>query len=109
IRVIDNGRGMSGLDLRRFFTMHGENIERKRGRPGRGKFGTGKSAAFGIASSLRVETVRDGKKNVVELDRELVEKSDGSSIDLRWLTKDEPTPSPNGTTIVIGKILLPTV
>ena len=52
IDVSDNGRGMDEANLRRFFTMHGENIERKAGRPGRGKFGTGKSAAFGIANVL---------------------------------------------------------
>lgn len=109
IRIADNGAGMSANDLRRFFTMHGENIERKRGRPGRGKFGTGKSAAFGIANSLRVETIHNRKKNVVELDRELVSKSDGSSIQLRWLIKDEATNLPNGTTIVIGDILLPRI
>src|SRR5262245_49258110 len=50
IRIIDNGKGMSAQELRSdFFTMHGQNSERRRGRPGRGKFGTGKSAAFGIA------------------------------------------------------------
>lgn len=109
IRIADNGAGMSANDLQRFFTMHGENIDRKRGRPGRGKFGTGKSAAFGIASSLRVETIHNHKKNVVELDRELVSKSDGSSIQLRWLTRDEAVDSSNGTTIVIGDILLPRI
>jgi hypothetical protein len=109
IRIIDNGKGMSLLDLRRFFTMHGENIERKKGIPGRGKFGTGKSAAFGIASALRVETVRDKKRNVVELDRELVSKSDGNSIELRWDAQDEAVDALNGTTIVIGDILLATI
>jgi hypothetical protein len=106
IRITDNGRGMSASDLRVFFTMHGENVDRKRGRPGRGKFGTGKSAAFGIARSLRVETVRAGKRNIVELDRELIESSDGSSIPLRWATKDEETDAPNGTVILISDIVL---
>lgn len=106
IRITDNGRGMTAADLKVFFTMHGENVDRKRGRPGRGKFGTGKSAAFGIANALRVETVRAGKRNVVELDRRLIESSDGSSIPLRWVAKDEPTDSPNGTVIVISEIVL---
>jgi DNA topoisomerase VI subunit B len=87
IRIIDNGRGMSSTDLRHFFTMHGANVDRSRGRPGRGKFGTGKSAAFGIGNLLRVETVRAKRKNIVELDRELIKMSDGSSIDLNWLVK----------------------
>ncbi|TAL72590.1 MAG: hypothetical protein EPN56_12405 [Rhodanobacter sp.] len=109
IRIADNGAGMSSEDLRRFFTMHGENLARRKGRPGRGKFGTGKSAAFGIASSLHVETVRNHKRNIVELDRVLVSKSDGSSIELRWLVKDEAVGEPNGTTVVIGDILLPRI
>ena len=100
---------MSASDLRGFFTMHGENVDRKKGRPGRGKFGTGKSAAFGIANALRVETIRDKTRNVVVLDRELVGKSDGSSIDLNWLTKDESIDAPNGTSIVISDILLPSI
>src|SRR5690348_3282172 len=54
ITISDNGSGMDEHRLRHFFTMHGENLERRAGRIGRGKWGTGKSAAFGIASSLRV-------------------------------------------------------
>src|SRR5437016_2266955 len=52
IAISDNGRGMTADDLKRYFTMHAENIDRLRGRTGRGKFGTGKSASFGIATSL---------------------------------------------------------
>src|SRR5437588_253992 len=44
LEIADNGRGMSADDLKRYFTMHAENIDRLRGRTGRGKFGTGKSA-----------------------------------------------------------------
>ena len=46
IVISDNGRGMSSADLSHFFQMHGENLDRKQGRPGRGKFGTGKSAVL---------------------------------------------------------------
>src|SRR5882762_1221159 len=67
--VSDNGRGMDWSDLQNFFVMHGENLDRQMGRPGRGRFGTGKSAAFGIAAVLRVETVRNGRRSTVELRR----------------------------------------
>ena len=50
ITIHDNG--MSRDDLQRYFQMHGENIDRKKGKEGRGMFGTGKSAAFGIANIL---------------------------------------------------------
>ena len=54
IRIADNGCGMSVPVLNHFFQMHGENLERRAGRLGRGKFGTGKSAALGIANTLCV-------------------------------------------------------
>jgi hypothetical protein len=106
IRIADNGSGMSVSDLEHFFKMHGENIERRAGRPGRGKFGTGKSAAFGIANTLRVDTVREGKRNVVTLTREAINDSDGEEIPADWSAKDEPTDDPNGTTISILDINL---
>ena len=59
ICICDNGRGMDWKDLKNFFMMHGENLDRKKGLIGRGRFGTGKSAAFGIADTLRVITRKD--------------------------------------------------
>jgi DNA topoisomerase VI subunit B len=61
ISISDNGTGMNREDLTQFFTMHGENIQRKRGRTVRGKFGTGKTAAFGIANELGIESVKEGQ------------------------------------------------
>ncbi len=106
IRIADNGSGMSVASLEHFFQMHGENIERQAGRPGRGKFGTGKSAAFGIANTLHVDTVRNGKRNVVVLTRDMINASDGKEIPVEWRIKDEPTDDPNGTTISILDINL---
>ncbi len=106
IAISDNGRGMTDRDLQHFFTMHGENVDRLKGRPGRGKFGTGKSAAFGIAKTLRVDTVRDGLRNVVLLTRDMIEHSGGKEISLEWLTRNDRVDSPNGTTVSIESILL---
>src|SRR5215813_9302698 len=66
ISITDNGRGMDLGGLRNFFVMHGENIDRKEGRRGRGRFGTGKSAAFGIGDVLRITTVCGGRRSRVE-------------------------------------------
>lgn len=107
IAVADNGRGMTSVDLKHYFTMHGENPERRAGRPGRGKFGTGKAAAFGIGTSLRIDTVRNRLRNVVELSRQRVDASDGSDIPLKWITQNEGSQAPNGTIVTIGNILLP--
>jgi hypothetical protein len=106
ISIWDNGRGMSAADLEHFFRMHGENLDRLRGRAGRGKFGTGKSAAFGIANTLRVDTVRNGKRNVVSLTREIIESSGGHDIPVKWEVRDKAITEPNGTVISILDINL---
>jgi len=92
ISISDNGSGMTYEELSNFFQMHGENIQRKRRRSVRGKFGTGKSAAFGIANSLRIETVKDRLLNVVELHRMDVEAAqDGRAIPVREIAVNKPT------------------
>ncbi len=106
IRISDNGRGMDEPDLEHFFKMHAENLDRLRGRPGRGKFGTGKSAAFGIARCLRVDTVRKGLRNVIILTREKIENSNGEDIPLVWEIRNERVGTPNGTMISIEDIAL---
>jgi Histidine kinase-, DNA gyrase B-, and HSP90-like ATPase len=106
ITVSDNGRGMNVAGLQQFFTMHGENLDRKVGKRGRGKFGTGKSAAFGIAKTLRVATRKAGLGQVVELRLEDVTASEGDEIPLVWIERDQPTGDPNGTVITIDRVLL---
>jgi len=106
IRISDNGRGMSVDDLQHFFKMHGKNPDRLAGRPGRGKFGTGKSAAFGIGNRLTIETIRNGQRNAVELHRTTIDRSVGQEIPVTWLVEDEPTDLLNGTVVTIGEIFL---
>jgi len=105
IVVEDNGRGMLLDDLRRFFTMHGENADRVQGRPGRGYFGTGKSAAFAVGDVLRITTVRNGKESVVELHRsDLLAASSGAPVPVRELEIEAPTTRPNGTKVEIERL-----
>lgn len=106
ITISDNASGMDFDGLTHFFTMNAENLERRAGRIGRGKWGTGKSAAFGIANVLTVDTVRNGLRNVVELTRSAIESSDGDAIRLDWQMRNEPVEGPNGTVISIGELLL---
>jgi hypothetical protein len=107
IVIVDNGRGMTAADLARYFTMHGENIDRKQGRAGRGMFGTGKSAAFGIGDLLRLTTVRNGKRSVVELERKDIDAaSDGDGIPVRELEIEVSTTEPNGTRVEVEGIHL---
>ena len=107
IVISDNASGMSQDDLIHFFTMHGINRQRKRGRKVRGRFGTGKSAAFGIADGLRVETVRDGRANMVDLHRErILSVPDGGAIPVEHVMKDKVTDQPNGTRVIVYDLQL---
>ena len=106
ITVSDNGSGMTYTELSNFFQMHGENAQRKRGRTVRGKFGTGKSAAFGIANVLQIETRKDGLRNVVELHRADVEAAqDGQPIRVREIAVNQADTTPAGTTIRMRELL----
>jgi hypothetical protein len=109
IEISDNGRGMTATDLERFFKMHAENVDRIRGRGGRGKFGTGKSAAFGIGRLLVVDTRQGGTRNVARLTRDAIDQSGGEDISVAWLARNEATPLPNGTIVTIGDIVLPKI
>lgn len=107
ISVHDNGRGMDWTGLQNFFVMHGENVDRKEGRPGRGRFGTGKSAAFGIADTLRLTSVRSGRRSRVELRRTDVENHNTEGpIPVRVLERDVPTEEPQGTLVEIEHVHL---
>lgn len=107
IQISDNGRGMLLADLKNYFTMHGENVDRKSGRPGRGLFGTGKSAAFGIGNKLTLTTVKDGKRSKVQLTRaDIEDKSDGDEIPVKILEHEIKTETANGTLVEIEDIFL---
>ena len=102
VRISDNGCGMSREELNNFFQMHGESIHRKRGKRVRGRFGTGKCAAFGLANSLRIDTARAGLRNVVELHRQDIEQAkSGAPFPVRDVIVNEPTGEEAGTIVVI--------
>lgn len=105
--IADNGSGMSREDLEHFFTMHGENIQRQRGKRVRGRFGTGKSAAFGIAKSLTIDTRQNGKKNVVSLHLDDIKKaSSGQPFEVNDLAINQSTDFEDGTIIEIQEFLI---
>jgi hypothetical protein len=107
VQISDNGRGMRMVDLQRYFQMHGENLDRKQGRPGRGFFGTGKSAAFGVANALTITTVRDGRRSKVQLTRQEIEAHPtGDEIPVKILEKEVTTTASNGTVVQIGDVFL---
>lgn len=102
VTVSDNGIGMSRNDLENFFKMHGENIQRKKGKRVRGRFGTGKSAAFGLANSLRIDTSQGGLRNVVELTRQDIEQAEnGKPFPVKDIIVNQTTDGENGTLVEI--------
>jgi len=105
IVVSDNGCGMSREGLRNFFQMHAENIQRQRGKSPRGRYGTGKCAAFGIADVLRVETSQGGVLNVVELSRKDIDRAkSGEPFPVRDIMVDKPTTQEDGTRVIISQL-----
>jgi hypothetical protein len=105
--ISDNGRGMDWAGLQNFWTLHGVNQDRLAGRPGRGRFGTGKSAAFGIGGVLRVSSIKDGRKSIVELRRAEVEALDnGAPIPVKSLMREAPTTDTTGTLVEVEQIHL---
>ena len=105
IVVADSSSGMSREGLANFFRMHAENIRRGKGEGVRGRYGTGKCAAFGIADVLRVETSQSGILNVVELSRKDIEQSkSGKPFSVRDIVVNKQTAQDYGTRIIISRL-----
>jgi hypothetical protein len=108
IIIKGNGEGMDVVGLKNFFTLHGENQHRKEGKPGRGKHGTGKSAAFAIAEELLISTVKDKKLIEIKLSKKELKKFEKSGKDIPlndfFITKGKKVNDSNGTTIEISKL-----
>lgn len=101
--IADNGRGMSEVDLQNsFLTMHGENIDRKKGNHTDGYFGTGKCAAFGIGKKLVIKTVKNGLLNQIEVNEDDIRNSkDINNVPINHLIKNKSVKENNGTLIEI--------
>ena len=68
MQIKDNSRGRDLETIeRRFLVLHQENIERAKGKHGRGEYGTGKIAGLGIGEILNVRTVHNGKLNMLKV------------------------------------------
>jgi Histidine kinase-, DNA gyrase B-, and HSP90-like ATPase len=103
IQIADDASGMSRKDLQNFFQMHAENRQRLRGKRVRGRFGTGKCAAFGIANCLRIDSSRKGKRNIVELRRSnILSARDGKPFPVQDILVDEATDQSDGTLVEVS-------
>lgn len=105
VSIADSGEGMDRNDLNRFFQMHAENAQRVKGKRVRGKFGTGKSAAFGIAKELEIESIKNGLRNIVRLNKEDIEAARGGKpFPVHVIAEDEPCGEPTGTNVTIRRL-----
>lgn len=110
IIISDNGNGMSREGLRNFFQMHALNIRRGLGQSVRGRYGTGKCAALGIADSLRIETVQNYLLNIVELSRKNIEQSSsGNPFPVIDIVVNKSTTEVDGTRVIISKLNIKSV
>ena len=105
IRIVDNSNGMDIDDInKRFLVLHQENVERAKGKIGRGEFGTGKIAALGIGEILRVRTVRNKKINEFEINRSDCDAAvSEKEVKVHWIKSNQNTSEKNGTIIDILK------
>lgn len=106
VTIADKARGMDRNDLARFFSLHAHTERRVGGRNLRGYNGTGKVAPLVVGRTMRVDSVRNGYRNVVVLTLDAVEKAarTNTPIDLKEMVINEVTNEPNGTTITISKL-----
>jgi hypothetical protein len=106
LTISDNGCGMDATGLAEFFVMHRENAQRQRGRRARGRFGTGKSAGFGVGTSVLIDTVREGRHWKVELTADELRVAAAANRPPKptRLIDGQPITAANGTTITVSGI-----
>ena len=86
----------------RFLVLGQENQERAKGDFGRGEYGTGKVAALGIGTILRVKTVRDNKLTEFEIRRSDCNANiSEKEVKVRWIKQDVDTTEKSGTIVDI--------
>ena len=70
-----------------------------------GSKGIGKLAGLGIASLMRVETIKNGKKFTFEINREQMEKENKTLERIRFPISEELVEEENGTKIILKTLL----
>lgn len=115
IQVIDTGHGMTFEDINTKFLKIGRNRRKddqkhltvqkteSGNRFAIGKKGLGKLSFFGIAKTVKVETIRNHKKNVFRLEWDkIINSEEAYKPDI--LIKDSDTNEPEGTIITLTDI-----
>lgn len=120
IIVSDDGNGMSAKEINENFLTIARNRRltdkqndekretglSKKGRKVTGKKGLGKLALFGIANTIIIDSIQDGKLNSFELNYNDIQSSSNSVYHPKTINYDVETSEPNGTRITIKDITL---
>ncbi len=114
IIVEDTGHGMSFQEINDKFLLIGRNRreteQKEKSESGKrfvvGKKGIGKLAFFGIAEFVRVETIRNYKKTVFELDWQLIKRVNQSqgSYSPNVIENEVPCEIKQGTKMILSRI-----
>lgn len=110
ITISDDGQGMSLEDISNKFLVIGRNRRDDGDEPSpkfdrkpTGKKGLGKLALFGLAKTVSIITVSEGKKNGFVLNYEDLTRQSGE-YQPRWVIQDVATTESNGTTIELNEL-----
>ncbi len=114
ISVIDDGDGMSWLDIQEKFLVIGRNrrtdsaskdiASNKFGRKATGKKGLGKLALFGLAETITVRTIKDKKLTTFTLSWKDLLSTERGSYKPKISDIEKYINKPNGTTIKLSKL-----
>lgn len=108
IVVSDDGDGMSLSELGENFLVIGRNRRKLQQQESRrkpiGKKGIGKLSVFGISEHIRIETIQDHKKNIIELNYKEIIKSETGIYKPKIIATNEQTTENNGTRIFLDKL-----
>lgn len=111
ISVKDDGMGMDSDDIQKKFLVIGRNRRKddgdkptpRFGRYATGKKGLGKLALFGLAKEIRIDTIKDNKRNRFVLNWDDLLSASGE-YNPRIEINNESTNQPNGTTIRLAEL-----
>lgn len=92
-KVVDHGVGMTAEQLDEYFSDYG-NSTKLEDMDAIGSKGLGAKAPLAYTQTFNVETVHDGRRIVISLNR-------GATANETKTLVDEPTDAPNGTTVTI--------
>lgn len=120
IIVSDDGNGMSAKELNENFLTIARNrrlsdVENKEtkeyglsklGRKVTGKKGLGKLALFGIADTIIIDSIQNGKQNSFELNYKKIQNSSETTYHPKTLLYNNDTSEKNGTKITIKDVTL---